>query len=252
MNMWPFNKKEKKYQVYFETDNWAVRQYSPIQPARNFIPDKFANMPLFVDKQDKMLDSQKSVKACPGISEYIGLGWVIPAWCDIEMYPMQDGQVRARYSDHNYNHAVHPIAQVGNFMEKTFKVRMPVKLDNPWHTYTAKGWSLLYLPMMYHEEQNWQIMPGIIDHDLGPVISPINIMLKEQKTTLIKQGEPLCQVIPIYREEVTARTGQVREVTMIRNSGIIRSMFMSFKGWTKLMRDHKRYRLDAHDTDLPE
>jgi hypothetical protein len=250
MNIWP--RKDNEHQVFFETDNWAVRHYSPIQPASKFVPKQLSKLPLFTHKEEKMIDSQKSVKACPGISEYISLGWVIPAWCDVEMYPMDDGQVRARYSDASYNHAIHLPEQIGNFMEKTFKVRMPVKLDNPWHTYTTKGWSLLYLPMMYHEEQNWQIMPGIIDHDLGPVISPINIMLKEQKTTLIKQGEPLCQVIPIYRGEVSARTGKVREVTKERNSGIIRSMFMSFKGWTKLMRDHKRYPLDAHDTDLPE
>ena len=250
MNIWP--RKDNEHQVFFETDNWAVRHYSPIQPASKFVPKQLSKLPLFTHKEEKMIDSQKSVKACPGISEYISLGWVIPAWCDVEMYPMDDGQVRARYSDASYNHAIHLPEQIGNFMAKTFNVRMPVKLDNPWHTYTAKGWSLLYLPMMYHEEQNWQIMPGIIDHDLGPVISPINIMLKEYKTTLIKQGEPLCQVPPIYRGEVSARTGKVREVTKERNRGIIRSMFMSFKGWTKLMRDHKRYPLDAHDTDLPE
>jgi len=249
--MW-FKKQEQKHQVYFETDNWAVRKFSPIQPASHFVPERFSNMPLFYDKQEKMIDSGKTIKACPGISEYFGLGWVMPAWCDVEMYPQPDGSVRARYSDPTYTHAIHPAEQVGNFMEKTFKIRQSVKLDNPWHTYTAKGWSLLYLPMMYHEEQNWGILPGIIDHDLGPVVSPINIMLKEQKITLIKQGDPLCQVIPIYREPVSARTGKIREVTKERNSGIIHSMFLSFKGWTKLMKEHKRYPLDTHDTDLPE
>jgi hypothetical protein len=248
--MWPFNK--KKHQVYFETDNWAVRKYSPIRPAREFIPEKFSSMPAFVDKQNHMIDSIKTVRACPGISEYFGLGYVIPAWCDIEIYPMPNGDVRARYSDPKYNHAIHSPQQLNQFMEKTFKVRSPVKLDNPWYTYTAKGWSLLYLPMLYHEEQNWQAMPGIIDHDIGALQSPINIMLKEPVKTLIKQGDPLCQVIPIYREEVSARTGDIRPSTHVRNTGIISSMFMSFKGWTKLMREHKRYTVDAHDIDLPE
>ena len=247
-----FKKQKQKHQVYFETDNWAVRKYAPIQPASLFVPEKFSKMEVFVDKQEKMIDSTKTVKSCPGISEYFGLGYVIPAWCDIEIYPMDDGLVRARYSDPTYNHAIHPADQVGNFMEKTFKVRQAVKLDNPWHTWTDKGWSLLYLPMMYHEEQNWQALAGISDNDLGPVVSPINIMLKEQKTTLIKQGDPLCQVIPIYREPVSARTGKIREVTNERNDSIVRSMFMSFKGWAKLMKEHKRYKLDAHDTDLPE
>lgn len=245
-----FNK--KKHQVYFETDNWAVRKYSPIRPAREFIPSNFSTMAAFVDKQTHMIDSVKTVRACPGISEYFNLGYVIPAWCDIEIYPMPNGDVRARYSDPEYNHALHSPQQMSQFMEKTFKVRSPVKLDNPWRTYTSKGWSLLYLPMLYHEEQNWQAMPGIIDHDIGALQSPINIMLKEPVQTLIKQGEPLCQVVPIYRDVVVARTGSIRNSTKIRNNSIIQSMFMSFKGWTKLMREHKRYRVEAHDTDLPE
>jgi len=248
--MWPFNK--KKYQVYFETDSWAARKYAPIQPAREYVPNKFASMPAFVDQQKHMIDSIKTVRACPGISEYFGLGYVIPAWCDIEIYPQENGDVRARYSDPSYKHATHYPEQVAHFMEETFKVRSPVKLDNPWRTYTTKGWSLLYLPMLYHEEQNWQAMPGIIDHDIGALQSPINIMLKQPITTLIKQGDPLCQVIPIYREAVNCRTGDIRASTHMRNNSIVQSMFMSFKGWAKLMREHKRYRLDAHDTDLPE
>jgi hypothetical protein len=242
----------KKPQVYFETDNWAVRKYAPIQPAKHFIPKKFLQMPVFLDKKEKMIDSTKTVRACPGISEYFGLGYVIPAWCDIEIYPMDDETVRARYSDPSYNHGHHLPEQMQQFMEKTFKVRTPIRLDNPWRTYTSKGWSLLYLPMLYHEEQNWQAMPGITDNDIGALQGPINIMLKDPVQTLIKQGEPLCQVIPIYRDNVVARTGSIRPSTHLRNNSIIQSMFMSFKGWAHLMREHKRYQVDAHDTDLPE
>ena len=247
-----FKKQEQKPQVYFETDNWATRKYAPIQPARNFIPEKFSKMESFVDKQEKMIDSTKTVKTCPGISDYFGLGYVIPAWCDIEIYPQPDGTVRARYSDPRYNHGYHEPDQIQQFMEKTFKVRTPIKLDNPWRTYTANGWSLLYLPMLYHEEQNWQALPGISDNDIGAVHSPINIMLKEPVQTLIKHGEPLCQVIPIYRDEVVARTGDIRASTDRRNNSIISTMYMSFKGWSKIMRQRKRYQVDAHDIDLPE
>ena len=245
-----FNK--KKHQVYFETDNWSARKYSPIRPARDFIPESFSKMPAFVNKQPHMIDSIKTVKACPGISEYFGLGYVIPAWCDVEIQPLPNGEIHARYSDPENNHATHYPQQVDQFMEKTFKVRSPVKLDNPWYTYTAKGWSLLYLPMLYHEDQNWQAMPGIIDHDIGALQSPINIMLKEPVYTMIKQGDPLCQVIPIYRDEIFARTSSIRPSTSLRNNSIVQSMFKSFKGWTGLFREHKRYRLDAYDIDFPE
>ena len=245
--MWPFKKKQ---QIYFETDNWAVRKYAPIKSAGEFIPEKFKNMSAFANKQNHHIDSLKTVKACPGISEYMQLGYVIPAWCDIELFPMDDGSVRARYSDPNYNHAFHFPQQLGSLKDDKFHVRTPVKLDNPWWTYTEPGWSLLYLPMFYHEEKNWEAVPGIIDHDIGALRSPINIMLKNREYTLIKQGEPICQAIPIFREDVVARTGDLRQSTISRHNKISTLFNMTFKGWTKYMREHKRYKLDAQDTEL--
>jgi hypothetical protein len=248
--MWPFNKKHPV--INFECDSWAVRKYAAVRPAREFVPEKFQNLPPFVDKKEHLLDSIKTVRACPGISEYMGLGYVIPAWCDIELFPENNGQsVRARYSDPKYNHAIHYPEQLGNFLEKTFSVRSPVKLDNPWRVYSQKNWSILYLPMYYWEGRNWEAVPGIIDHDIGALVSPINIMLKEPKYTIIKQGEPLVQLVPIYREEVLAKSSDVTETAMKRNRSILGLHSMTFKGWTKFMRERKQYKLDAQDTDLP-
>jgi hypothetical protein len=243
---------KKKYDIYFETDNYAVRKYAPIGLAKDFVPEKFKNMEPFVKKEKHMIDSIKTVKACPGISEYIGLGYVIPAWCDMEFYPDEYGQVGARYSDPSYGHAYHYPEQMADFKEDKFKFRTPIKLDNPWYTYSEPGWSLLYLPMLYHEEKNWEAVPGIIDHDVGALRSPINIMLKEPKETFIKQGEPIVQVVPIYRQDVNVRTRDLNETTLKRNKSVYTMFAMSFKGWTKYMKKHKRYNIDTFDTDLPK
>ena len=246
-----FNLFKKTPEINFECDNWAVRKYAPITPASNFLPTRFKNLPAFVDKQTHMIDSIKTVKACPGIKDYLSLGYVIPAWCDMEFTPQGDN-IFGRYSDPTYNNAIHSKEQIGDFLEKKYRVRTPLKLDNPWRTWSKKGWSILYLPMFYHEDVNFEAMPGIIDHDLGGLHSPINVMLKENKYTFIKQGDPLVQMIPIKRDPVLLRTGNASELAWIRNNAITAMHKMTFKGWTKLMRDHKRYNIDAHDTDLPE
>jgi len=247
--MWPI---KKKTEINFETNNWAVRKYAPIRPAIEFLPKKFKEMPLFVDKQEHMIDSTKTIKACPGIKDYLTLGYIIPAWCDMEFTPVQDGQIFGRYSDPTYNHAIHSQEQVGNFLEKTYKVNTPIKLDNPWRTWTTKNWSLLYLPLHYHDGLNFNAVPGIIDHDLGALHSPINIMLKENKKTVIKQGDPLVQVIPIRREIVNARTGDLSKTAILRHDSIIKLFDMTFKGWTKYMKEKKNYRITNNDTELPE
>jgi hypothetical protein len=250
INSWPF-KKKPKYQVYFTCEDWAIRKYAPIQPAKNFLPSSFKSMPTFLRQCPHAIDSIKTVKACPGIVDYSNAGFVIPAWCDIELHPTPDGnQVMARYSHPKFNHAIHVAEQLQDLMCNKFDVRVAVKLDNPWFTWTEEGYSLLYLPMYYDDTKNWEAVPGIIDHDVGAPQSPINIMLKERKPTFIKMGEPLVQIIPIKREEITAYTGELTEVGRKRQFSISYLHNMMFSGWIKHMRKKKHYIVDAHDIEL--
>lgn len=250
--MWPFKKKEK-YQLYFTTDEWAIRKYAPIQPAKNFLPPKFKEMETFVLRRQHLLDSVKSVRACPGIIDYCSAGFVIPAWCDIEMIPSPDCQsVKVRYSHPKFKQGFHWPETIQDFMSTKFGVRMTVKLDNPWSMWAAEGYSLMYLPMYYYDDtRNWESIPGWIDHDVGAVSSPLNIMLKEPKPTYIRLGEPIVQVVPIKREPITAYTGDQNSTAIKRYNGLCYLHDISFNGWVRYMRDKKLWSVDAHDVDLP-
>jgi hypothetical protein len=250
--MWPFKKKDDA-EIFFTTDEWAVRKFAPIELAKNFMPKAFKDMETFLARKKYMLDSVKTVKSCPGILDYCSAGYVMTAWCDMEINPSIDGQsVSVRYSHAKYNQGNHPPAVIQNFMAHKFGVRMTVKLDNPWSMWTKPGVSLMYLPIYYYDDsRNWEAIPGWIDHDVGAVSSPINIMLKEPKPTFIKQGEPIVQMVPIRREVFVARTSENNEVAKKRYSGLSYLHDMSFSGWVRHMRTKKRYIIDAHDTELP-
>ena len=130
--------------LFFETENWAVRKHAPIRPAKEFMPEAWKNMPTYTKKATHLIDSDKSVKACPGIGDFMSMGYVIPAWCDIEITPGQDGlSVSTRYSEPNYNSAYHPVDQISKDLLKNFGVRAAVKLDNPWKMWAAEGWTLM-------------------------------------------------------------------------------------------------------------
>ena len=93
-----FKKKKDDPKVYFETENWAVRMYAHIRPASEFMPGPCKKMPTCVDKQKHKIDSDQTIKACPGIGDFMKTGYVIPAWCDMEIIPQEDGQyVETRY-----------------------------------------------------------------------------------------------------------------------------------------------------------
>jgi hypothetical protein len=250
---WPFKKKEPEHQLYFTCDEWAIRKYAPIQPAKNFLPPALKEMDAFLVRKKHLLDSVKTIKSCPGILDYCSAGFVIPAWCDIEMIPTPDGQkVNVRYSHPKFKQGFHSPAVLQDFMNTKFGVRMTVKLDNPWSMWAAEDYSLMYLPMYYYDDKrNWEAIPGWIDHDIGAVSSPLNIMLKEPIPTYIKMGEPLLQVVPIKREPIRAFTGDHNEVATKRYNGLSYLHDMEFSGWVKRMRDKKSYIVDAHDTELP-
>ena len=109
-----------KPQIYFETNNYAVRKFAPIKPASEFVPEKFRNLPIKIKEGDHRIDDIFSVKICPGIQDYIGLGYVIPAWCDMEFIPNND-EMFVRYSDPNNTHAVHYKDQIGDFLDTKLK-----------------------------------------------------------------------------------------------------------------------------------
>tara|TARA_Y100000389_G_C17393454_1_gene481222 strand:+ start:541 stop:1296 length:756 start_codon:yes stop_codon:yes gene_type:complete len=241
--------------IFFETERWAVRKHAPIEPAGKFKPDVWKRMPAYVNKQKHKADSDQTVKGCPGIKDFMETGFVIPAWCDMEITPSECGNfVNTRYSDSSYNDAHHPPDQVsvpGAEILTKFGVRASVKLDCPWKIWSKPNWSVLYQPMFYHEDRNYEAIPGIIDHDLGALISPINIMLKEIKPTFIKMGEPLVQLIPIKRETVVARSGDLSETSVNRHNAIIGLQNIIFNTWSKWQHAKKTYIVDKNDTDLP-
>ena len=253
--MFNWKKESDEPKIYFETENWAVRKYAPIKPASEFLPSAWKKMPTFTDKQKHKIDSDQTIRACPGIGDYMKTGFIIPAWCDMDIIPSQDGlNVETRYSDPSYNSAFHPADQVHNeasSVMQEFGVRSAVKLDCPWKIWQPKNWSLMYLPMFYYEDRNYTAPPGIIDHDLGALMSPLNIMLKEIKPTFIKLGEPLVQVVPIKREKIVARTSELTKTAVDRHNAIIQTNKITFNGWSKWQHAKKDYIVDAHDTDLP-
>lgn len=251
--MWPF-KKKKKYQIHFTCNEWAIRKYAPIQPAKNFPPLAFKEMDAILAKGQHPLYNRKTVKSCVGIIDYYSTGFVIPAWCDIEIMPSPDGRnVNVRYSHPKFKHEAHPPEVLQTLMSHKFGVRNAIKLDNPWSVWTEEGYGVMYLPMYYYDDsRNWEAIPGWVDFDLSNVSNPINIMLKEPKHTIIRQGEPLVQLVPIKREKIEAYTGDHEKTSASRYLGASYLKMMSFNGWIKHIRDKsKLYIVDAHDTELP-
>jgi hypothetical protein len=242
-------KKKQEPVITFACKEWAIRKHAPVLPASSFLPKEYETLPTGnICPFDHFNEATLlSIKLCPAVNNYMQAGYVIPAWCDIEI--KFDGENwRVNYSNLNYQHRTHPEDQFKGMFDR-FKFRTDIKLDSPWAIYTAPGYSIMWMPMWFHNN-DFQAVPAIVDTDRVPNHNPINIMLHEPKDILIKMGDPLVQVIPFKKENITAVSREYTDNDYKRKDSLLGLGHLSRYGWRQFIKNKVSYLLDRKDTEL--
>lgn len=170
------------------------------------IPTWWKNMP----KQEPWPNLQ-TVKVCPGIPDFFKIGYILPMWADTSLYHNpEDGRWawntgRPDY-DTIFSANVHPDEQFidhanphlqGVGGSKVFK------LDCPWRIFTPKGYSVLQLPLFYHYNNDFSVLPGVINTDTHHYINQQVMYHGNGKNVVIKRGTPLVMYIPFKRDDTS-------------------------------------------------
>jgi len=237
--------------ITFSCREWAIRKHAPVLKANEFFPKEYKDLEAGATCPFDHLGegTYKSLKLCPAVTGYMGAGYVIPAWGDILFDFDNNGNLNIQYSNLDYQSRFHTQDQFGNLLDDYFKVRVDVKLDNPWSIKTAPGYSVMWLPMFYHNV-NYQALPAIMDTDIMLNHNPINLMLKEPKRTLIKMGDPLVHIIPFKREDITAVSKELDSIDEKRHESILGLARLSRFGWRSFIKEKINFFLDRRDIDL--
>lgn len=185
------------------------------KPVSKVAPDWKSKLPVHVTKGN---DKGKTVRACPGIDDYLHLGYVIPLWADViltrvrmdgagRMAPDPNGRkihCRTAYGAPPFEfHAIEQVKGAEPF-EPIVPMDQLVKPQCPWFIKTPPGWSVLVLPMYYHENQRKmpiQPLPGIINTDFWHQINTACKWEYLEPVMEIKAGTPLMHVIPFRRDD---------------------------------------------------
>jgi hypothetical protein len=245
-----FNKKQEPI-IEFSCREWAIRKYAPVLPAVNFLPEEFKALPTGqLCPFDPYHQSDLiSARICPALNQYMGAGYVIPAWQDMEIKFDQAGNWHMNFSNPEYPNSIHPEEQFQGLLEDRFKFRTAIKLMNPWSIKTKPGYSIMWMPMFYHNA-NFQALPAVLDTDTLPNDMPINIMLFEKKDTLIKMGDPLVQIIPFKREDISAVSREYNERDAKRLRSLHGLRLLTRFSWRPFIKNKIKYFLDRKDTEL--
>jgi len=210
------------------------------QPAINFIPEMWKKTPILMpqDKQewdlfiDKNIgeDSRKhTAKTCPSFIDIWKSGYVVPAPCDIWLYFDKDKDLyQWETSIPEIEITVHPNMQLLKHGTGENNWLFTFKLDNVWFVETPKGYSIYQVPMFWHDRSKYEAAYGVIHTDMYHQLN-IQLLIKEQEV-LIKQGEPLCYVVPYKRVKHNYKIVPYDEAKIkasnYRNLGRFKSMYL--------------------------
>jgi len=160
--------------------------------SKNFIPEWFKNIPS---------TNPLSVRNCPSFPDYFSQGYILPMWSDAKL----------TYDGFNWNWSTptkfngwsaHLPDQFLNYIKPNFngvEGQFIFKALCPWRVITPPGWSVLQLPLFYHFNQEWSVLPGVIDTDIHHEINQQVLYHGNGKEITINCGDPFVLYVPFKR-----------------------------------------------------
>lgn len=236
--------------ITFSCKDWAIRKYAPVETSDQKLPEEFLDLSAGkvcpFERTD--MSYQLSARQCPSLNSFLKYGYVISAWCDIEI-SFEEDNVYIRYSNLDYKHDVHTENQYQQILGDQFDVRLVIKINNPWHIKTIDGYSCFWLPI-YYTNKNYQALPAIVDTDMILNDMPINLAFFEKKYTLIKRGEPLVRIIPFRREPILAESRKYNRQDENRFLNILGLNGLSRYNWRRFISAKYKFNLIKNDLDI--
>jgi len=206
----------------YDTD--TVKNFRPVL-AKTVQPEWWKTLKVGMDVHGKRITT---VRACPAMDDWLKMGWYLVANRDMEVNcgvgtDSDSTEFYTKDKNDGYASPSHNHTQMGNafeYMGTHGPVNDAFKMRNPWNIVTPSGYSCFYLDPFLFQNQYFATWQGIIDTDtFNSNMDNAQIIFypKVQKSFTIKEGTPLCQVVPFKREEWNASYMQFDHQTFQEN-----------------------------------
>jgi hypothetical protein len=173
------------------------------RPTKEFVPSWWKTIPK-VDPEVGVA----TLRTCPAISDNFSQGYVIPMWADtIIKYDKKKSawHVKSGSGRDGYTWEAHYNEQAINHMSmKVFNkiATFIFKPLCPWRIITKPGWSVYQNPLYYHFDNNFSVLPGVIDTDIYHQVNQQVLYFGDAEEVFIKRGQPFVQYIPFERKKI--------------------------------------------------
>ena len=175
--------------------------------SKNYIPDWWKKTPLVSFNHSFQKESLGNIKNCPSFPDFFSQGFTIPMWADtILFYDDETKEFKWKTADTDFTWDIHHSNQFLDYVSTDVdnsKGTFVFKAVCPWRIVTQPGYSVLQLPMFYHFNHNYSVLPGVIDTDIHHEINQQVMIFSSKKEIFIKRGEPFVTYIPFKRTNFT-------------------------------------------------
>ena len=167
-------------------------------PAKQFTPKWFKDIPRVDASSGKF-----TAKVCPALPDYFSLGYVLPMWSDCRVkYDPVNSRWEWATPSNTFSWKIHDSDQFLKYVDTSFSGvpgEFLFKAICPWRIITPPGWSVLQLPLFYHFNREWSVLPGVIDTDIHNEINQQVLYHGSGQVITIRQGDPFVLYVPFQR-----------------------------------------------------
>ena len=171
------------------------------KPARNFIPQWWKTMPRSAQEFGV---EKNTVKTCPSFVQMFSQGIVLPMWCDTVLSKMEQ-QYFWRTANDNFTWEFHSNWQFLDHVDIP-EYKQIYKAVCPWYIKTPPNVSVFQFPMFFDFNQDWTIMPGVLNTDFYYQLNQQVIYTSQKDEIKINRGEAFVWYIPFVRTKFDYKT----------------------------------------------
>lgn len=240
--------------VHLDKKIYDTKELHP-QPMRKFAPEWYKNIPNNVrltgfdksfHKHFDSLNHISTIKTCPSFVDVFQEGYVLLAPQDYLFKYEPDTDTHHHYTSSSFNNGTesqvntHSNTQMVDYLPQASNILFVFKIILPINIITNKGYSTRMMPMPYDFNEDWHCNYGVFKTDL---IHQLNIQINitsGDKEILIKQGEPLCVLIPYKRETYNSNN------ILLEDNKKIQKIFNRFNALFEGKLNKKYYRNKWH------
>lgn len=197
----------------------SIEEVRP-QPSRNFIPYWWKELP-----KGGPGNPAQTARVCPSFPDFFSSGFVVPMWADTTLFHdvnagLWSWKMGKPMPENPFSADSHPSAQFTDYVTPLTQGNpgsFVFKFHSPWKLKTPKGYSVLQLPMFYHFNNEFSVLPGVIHTDMHHVINQQVLYHGNGQEIFIKRGTPLVQYFPFKRADygITTRDATEQDTSVL-------------------------------------